>query len=58
MINTTSITENDLEDLFKDIIQLRKYLDYKNRRYCKSFLDEVLEKYFPKIYFKKGLKKR
>ncbi len=46
MIDTKSIPEDDLEALYKELIQLRKLLDYKNSSYCKRFLDSIIHKYF------------
>ena len=36
-------------DLKDELERLRVYLNYKNSRFCKKVLDEILHKYF-KIY--------
>ena len=40
--------KNDIENLEKELEQLRKYLNYKNAGYCKRFLNDIIQKYFKK----------
>lgn len=35
-----------LEDLKKELEELRIFLNYKNSRFCKNTLDNIIEKYF------------
>ena len=46
MISIKSISEDDLDVLYKELIRLRKILDYKNRKYCKRFLDSIIHNFF------------
>ena len=36
----------EYEDLKKELVRLRKYLDYKNSGFCKRYLKNIIQKYF------------
>lgn len=38
------------DGLIKELIELRKYLNYKNSSFCKSKLDKIIEKYFGECF--------
>lgn len=38
------VMDMEYEDLKNKLVQLRKYLDYKNSNFCKKFLDEIIKK--------------
>ncbi|MHA1380524.1 MAG: hypothetical protein ACTSRG_19330 [Candidatus Helarchaeota archaeon] len=43
--NKLSIQEKNGE-LRNELEQLRRYLNYKNSKFCKRVLDEIIHKYF------------
>ena len=36
----------EYEKLKKDLVKLRKYLDYKNSGFCKKKLENIIKNYF------------
>ena len=34
------------QELKKELKRLRRYLNYKNSKFCKRVLDEIIHKYF------------
>ena len=42
------LDKQQFKDLEKELKQLREYLNYKNSRFCKSKLENIIQKYFKK----------
>ena len=45
-----SIEIEERNGLIKELIELRKYLNYKNSSFCKSKLDKIIRKYFGEYF--------